>query len=179
MSQTHINEHVELIAKHEAEFLAQRTPAERWIDAVARSVGSLLFVAVHAMLFAFWVLFNTVLPVRHFDPAPFSLLATVVSLEALVIASFILMRQTRLSRRQDERDHLMLQILLLTEKETTALLDVNRHMAKQLGLHTVANKPEVQELSKNVSIEDVAQTIKETLNESEVSLYAAEQEAEP
>ena len=169
MSLTHIQEHVELIAKHEAEFLAGRTRAERWSDSVAAFVGSIAFVGLHAVLFGCWILWNTLLPVRHFDGAPFSLLATIVSLEALVLASFILMRQTRLSRRQDERDHLMLQVLLLTEKETTALLDVNRHMARQLGLHTVANKPEVQELSKTVSIEDVAQTIKDTLTEPEIS----------
>jgi hypothetical protein len=32
------------------------------------------------------------------------------------------MRQSRMSRRAEERDHLMLQLLLLTEKELTAVL---------------------------------------------------------
>ena len=60
----------------------------------------------------------------HFDPYPYSLLGTVVALEGLLLASFILMRQTRLGRRSDEREHLMLQVLLLTEKEITAVPQV-------------------------------------------------------
>jgi len=42
-----------------------------------------------------------------------------VALEAILLASFILMRQVRIWRRSEEREHLMLQILLLSEKELT------------------------------------------------------------
>jgi hypothetical protein len=37
---------------------------------------------------------------------------TVVAVEAIFLASFIVMRQSRLSRRSDERDHLILQVLM-------------------------------------------------------------------
>jgi uncharacterized membrane protein len=87
-------------------------------------------------------------------------------MEAILISSFILIRQSRLGRRSDERDHLMLQILLLTEKEITATLDMNRHMANEMGLTRVANKADVRELSQQTSIEDVAQTIKDSLPEN-------------
>lgn len=40
--------------------------------------------------------------------------------EAILLASFILMPQTRMSHRAEQRDHLMLKILLLTEREITA-----------------------------------------------------------
>jgi uncharacterized membrane protein len=86
-------------------------------------------------------------------------------MEAIVISSFILIRQSRLGRRSDERDHLMLQILLLTEKEITAVLGMDRHIATEMGLHKEANQPNVRELSRETSIEDVAQTIKESLPE--------------
>jgi uncharacterized membrane protein len=103
--------------------------------------------------------------IPHFDPFPFSFLATLVALEAILLASFILMRQSRSARRADERDHLMLQILLLTEKEITAVLGVNRQMARTLGLQKVENDSEIRELSKQTSIDDVAQTIRETMTE--------------
>jgi len=164
MPQTHIQSHIELIAKHEQEFLAQRTPAERISDAIASFAGSLTFVALHLCLFAAWILFNIFAPNR-FDPEPFSLLQTCVAMEAIVISSFILIRQSRLGRRSDERDHLMLQILLLTEKEITAVLGMDRHIATEMGLHKEANQPDVRELSRETSIEDVAQTIKESLPE--------------
>ena len=94
----HVREHIDTIAKHEQEFLERRSPAERLGDLTAAIVGNLGFVAAHICLFVFWVLLNTLrLPrVPHFDPPPFSLLATIVGIEAILLASLILMRQARL-----------------------------------------------------------------------------------
>jgi uncharacterized membrane protein len=47
MSQSHIQEQIEQIARHEQEFLERRTTAERVIDSIAGFIGSLPFVAVH------------------------------------------------------------------------------------------------------------------------------------
>jgi uncharacterized membrane protein len=165
MSQSHIQDHVELIAKQEQEFLSQRTQAERLTDSIAGFVGSLKFVIAHLCLFALWIGFNLLPHLRHFDPTPFSLLQTCVAMESILVASFILMRQARLGRRSDERDHLMLQILLLTEKEITVVLGMDRHIATEMGLDKEANTPEVRDLSQKTSIDDVAQTIKENLPE--------------
>ena len=165
MSQNHIQEHVDLIAKHEHEFLAQRTATERFGDAITSFAGSFKFVGIHIALFAGWVVVNTfhISHLRHFDPAPYSLLATLMALEAILLASFILMRQSRASRRGEERDHLMLQVLLLTEKEMTAGLSMTRQIAERIGLQKIANDAEIKEMSQHTSIEDVAQTIKESL----------------
>ena len=163
MAQTHIQSHIEMIAKHEQEFLAQRTKPERFADGIAEFVGSLKFVGAHLCVFTFWIIFNLAPGTHHFDPRPFALLQTIVAMESILVASFILIRQSRLGRRSDERDHLMLQILILTEKEITAVLDLERHVATQLGLGRAANQPEVRELSQETSIEDVAQNIKETM----------------
>ena len=163
MSQSHIQEQVDLIARHEQEFLAGRTRTERVGDSIAGFVGSLGFVSFHVLLFLGWIGWNVLPGLTHFDPLPFSLLGTLVALEAIVLASFILMRQARMSRRADERDHLMLQVLLLTEKEITAVLKMDRKIAERVGLDRVANTTEAKELSQHTSIEDVAQTIRETL----------------
>jgi uncharacterized membrane protein len=163
MSQTHIQEQIEQIARHEQEFLERRTSAERMIDGIAGFIGSLPFVAVHLVVFAMWIVMNLLPHTRHFDPKPFGLLQTSVAMEAILIASFILMRQARLGRRSDERDHMMLQILLLTEKELTALLGMDRQIASEMGLNKAANSSEVRELSQETSIDDLQQTIKENL----------------
>jgi uncharacterized membrane protein len=163
-AQTHVQEHVDTILKHEQEFIARRTASERLGDTIAGFVGSLSFVAIHLCIFAFWIAANTMhLGVPHFDPFPFSLLGTCVSLEALLIASFILMRQATLARRADERDHLMLQILLLTEKEISAVIRMNQEMAAKQGLSGIARDREIRELGEQTSIDDVAQTIQENL----------------
>jgi uncharacterized membrane protein len=110
---------------------------------------------------------NVMPHLRHFDPPPFSLLGALVAIEALLLASFILMRQARMGRRADERDHLMLQVLLLTEREITAVIKMDRQIAKEMGLNRVADNTEVQELSQQTSIEHVAQTIKDNLPSAE------------
>jgi uncharacterized membrane protein len=167
MPHPHVQEHIELIARHEQEFLARRTPAERRVDAIAGFIGSLPFVLMHLALFTLWVLWNALPHLPHFDPRPFSLLQTCVAMEALLAASFILIRQNRLARRADERDHLVLQVLLLSEKEITTVLNVERQIATKLGLEKLANSPELEELSRDTPIEKVAQVIQQTITDNE------------
>lgn len=169
MSTEHVQEHVDLIAKHEQEFLLMRTRTERISDSLANWVGSVTFVLLHLVLFSGWVVINHLPHTRHFDPRPYSLLGTLLALEAILLASIILMRQARMARRSDERDHLMLQILLLTEKEVTTSLDVQRQVAAKIGLHAVAENPELQALSQHTSIDDMAQTIRESIPTDEGS----------
>ena len=143
MPQNSIETHIDLIKQHEQEFLAKRTQSERLGDQIAMFVGSFGFVGVHLLLFGVWIGWNMSPGVSHFDPSPFSLLGTVLAMEAIVLASFILMRQARMARRGDERDHLMLQILILTEREITAVLKVDRQIAQQVGAEKAANTAEV------------------------------------
>lgn len=164
MPQSHIDAHIDLITKHEQEFLAKRTRVERLGDNIAMFIGSFGFVGVHLLLFAIWIGWNVFPGASHFDPSPFPLLGTMVAMEAIFLASFILMRQARLGRRAEERDHLMLQILILAEKEITAVLKMDRQIAQQVGADRAANSAEVRELSQQTSIEDVAVTIRENLD---------------
>jgi uncharacterized membrane protein len=165
-SPNHVQEHINTIVKHEQDFLSRRTPSERLGDSIAAFIGSLNFVIIHLICFLFWILANAFhfALIPHFDPFPFSLLGTCVSLEAILVASFILMRQARLARRADERDHLMLQILLLTEKEITAVVGMDRQIASKLGLASVAKDKEIEELGQRTSIDEVAQTIQDNLS---------------
>jgi uncharacterized membrane protein len=161
----HLKDHIDIIAKHEEEFLARRTKSERVGDLLGSFVGSLGFIAFHVAAFTAWILVNT-LPIgnfSHFDPAPFPLLDTAVAIEAIFLASFIVMRQSRLSRRSDEREHLMLQVLILTEKEVTAVLNLQRQVAVKVGLPAVISDAEMTQLSKDTSIDEVAQTIRESI----------------
>lgn len=154
-----------MILKHEEEFLARRTAAERVGEFFGAFVGSLVFIGIHAVWFGAWILVNTaeIGRIAHFDPAPFPLLDTVVAIEAIFLASFIVMRQSRLSRRSDERDHLILQVLLLAEKEVTAVLQIERQLAARAGLAAVAEDAEITQLSQKTSIDDVAQSLKESM----------------
>ena len=75
------------------------------------------------------------------------------------------MRQSRLARRADEREHLVLQILLLTEKEVTAVISMSQQIANKVGLSDMKNSKEIEQLSRNTSIDEVAQDIQRSLSE--------------
>jgi uncharacterized membrane protein len=160
---SHVREHIETIAKHEQEFYSRRTFGERIADRIAAFAGNFKFVSLHLAIFSGWILWNTYTShVPHFDPAPFPLLDTIVALEAILLASIILMRQSGMAKRAEERDHLMLQMLLLAEKELSALIRVNQELANRLNL-PAAQDQEIEELAKPTPIDSVAQTIQENL----------------
>ena len=162
----HLRDHVETIAKHEQDFHASRSRGQRIGDRIAAFAGSFPFVAIHITFFVIWVTVNTasIGGMRHFDPNPFPLLDTGVALEAILLASFILMRQSGLAKRSDEREHLMLQILLLTEKEVSAVVRMNQEIAERLGLLSISKDEEIKELGRPTSVDAVAATIQENLS---------------
>ena len=165
MQHPHLQEHIDLIARHEQEFFAKRTPSERAGDSIASFAGSLRFVSLHLCLFIVWIAINTLPTAAYwrFDPYPYPMLDTILAIEAILLASFILMRQARMGRRSDEREHLMLQKRLLTEKEPTKLLEMNGVMAGRMGLQSVARDQDLAALSQDTPIDEVAETIKESL----------------
>jgi uncharacterized membrane protein len=163
----HLQNHIDLIVKQEQDFLSRRTSSEKIGDLVGSFIGSLPFVLLHLAIFCIWIVANThglwSINLKRFDPPPFSLLGTCVAMEAIVLASFILMRQSRMGRRADERDHLILQLLLLSEKEVTAVLRLERELANKVGLKVTSQENEIAQLSQDTSITDVAETIKNSL----------------
>jgi uncharacterized membrane protein len=162
----HLHEQIELIARHEQDFLARRTRSERVGDAIGTSIGSLWFILFHVCWIGAWIALNTLHATHHFDPIPFPLLDSIVAIEAIFLASFIVMRQGRLGRRSDERDHLILQILILTEREITAVLGIERQLATRLGLEKVATDENIEQLSRDTPIDELTQKLQEHLPDS-------------
>src|SRR5436305_1928668 len=117
-------ESIDAIVRLEQESLKGRTLWNRIADAIADFTGSIVFVLVHVSVFVVWFLINTgAIPfIRPFDPYPFILLAMAVSCEGVLLSTFVLMKQNRMSGRSEQRDQLHLQIALLTEKELTKVL---------------------------------------------------------
>ena len=165
---THTQSHIDSIARQEHEFLEQRTLLERASDRIAGFAGSMFFVLIHVLLVLFWVLtnLNRVPWIPRFDPYPFSLLGMIVAVEAVVLSSFILMRQNRMAKRGERRDHLNLQVDLIAEKEVTKLLQMVQAICEQMGLKHIAEDKEVEEFSQKTSVETLARSLEDTLPEA-------------
>jgi uncharacterized membrane protein len=147
--------HIDSMVKQEEEALERRSSSERCADRVGLFAGSLPFVAFHLVVVLGWVLVNggAIGGLRPFDPYPFSLLGMIVAVEAVILSSFILMRQNRMMRRGELRDHLNLQVDLLSEKEITKVLQMVRAICGHMGLQDIARDKEIHELSQTTSIE--------------------------
>src|SRR4030095_17183992 len=115
-----VNRNVAQIAKLEEEQIWARGLSQRIALAVNRAAGTSTLAPAHLVWFASWIAINTgwVRRLRPFDPFPFNLLTTVVSLEAIFLSIWILISQNDMARQSDRRAHLDLQVNLLAEKES-------------------------------------------------------------
>jgi uncharacterized membrane protein len=113
---------------------SQRSLADRVADFISGFCGTMAYVTVHAIWFTVWILWNTVFTSHPFDPFPFPFLTLVVSLEAIFLTTFILISGNRKARVDERRNHLDLQIDLLSEQENTKMLTLLKRIANKLGV---------------------------------------------
>ena len=80
--------------------------------------------------------------------------------------AFVLMKQNRMSRRADARNHLHLQIDLLAEKEITTMLQLQQHIIAHLGIPSPPGEGEIEQLAEETEVERLADELREKLPES-------------
>jgi len=143
--------------------------AERWPDRVSmrisRFAGSLRFVILQATAFVMWAVWNSVAPsAMRFDPYPWGLLTLIVSMEGVLLATFVLMAQNRMSRQSDHREHLDLQVDLLAEQEMTVVLRLLRRICDHLGIPPEGRDAErTEQLTEKTDVYELMETIKREL----------------
>jgi uncharacterized membrane protein len=154
-------DNINTIVAIEEEAQLKRTTADRVSDLIANFVGSIPFVVLHLVWFGFWVTINIGLlwGKLRFDPYPFALLCMLVSLEGVLLSTFVLIKQNRMSQRADQRAHLSLQISLLSEKELTKILQLQRLICARLDVKEASQDHEVAELSCVTAVGDIAREI--------------------
>jgi uncharacterized membrane protein len=89
--------------------IAERRAADvqlRLADAITKFAGSMIFVYIHAVLFAVWML--------AVESNPWPTLTLVVSLEAIFLSTFVLISQNRGTERDMEREEDDLRLSVLT-----------------------------------------------------------------
>lgn len=125
---------VEKVAAIEAEQKARRTIGEKVAEFVAAFCGSMIFVYVHIVWFGGWIIVNSLFRQFQFDPFPYTFLTLVVSLEAIFLSTFILISQNHETQLTERRNHLDLQINMLSEQENTKMLDLLQRIAVKVGI---------------------------------------------
>ena len=123
-----------------AEEKAKYTLGQRAADAIAKFAGSWAFIFSFTGGLVLWMVINTLLAARAFDPYPFILLNLVLSCIAAIQAPLIMMSQNRQEekdRRRAENDY---KVNLKTEIMIEDLYDkVNAILARQSALEKRLN----------------------------------------
>jgi uncharacterized membrane protein len=86
-----------------------------------------------------------------------------VSLEGVLLSTFVLIKQNRMSQRADQRNHLDLQINMLAEKEITKLLQLQRLICRKLEIGEADADREVVELSDTTAVDSLAHELAEKM----------------
>src|SRR4249920_523986 len=107
-----LRRNVETISKLEQATHGQRTRGDIFADAIAQFCGTMAFVYVHVVVLGTWILWNIFAAVR-FDPPPFTMMNSIVAIEAIFLTTFVLISQNRQQRIADRRNLLDLQINML------------------------------------------------------------------
>ena len=157
-----LRRNVQVIADLERQAAQKRSIFARGVDQVTRAAGSAPFLAIHLLIFAGWIIANH-RAAQTFDPYPFALLNVVVSIEAIILTSLVLMTQNRLTRLSEQRAHLDLQINLLAEQELTAILQMLYALCQQAGTCARVHDAHVEQLLRETDVVKLAASLERGL----------------
>lgn len=153
-----VSRNIDAIVELEKEDERKLSKLHRASHTIGWFVGTIQFVILQIILVVAWAVWNAYGPAR-FDPYPFNLLSAVLALEAVLLTSFVLIRQNAMDQRSERRDHLDLQINLLAEKEATSILKKLDAIAGKFGLD-FSQDFEARELAKDTHVEGIARDLR-------------------
>jgi len=111
-----------------------RSHVQKIADWIAEFSGSIPFLVIHIVVFALWLIINT-LPIpgiKPFDPYPFGFLTLAVSLEAIFLSVFVLLSQNRIAATERVRADIEYDVNLKAELEIGHLHEKVDRLASDL-----------------------------------------------
>lgn len=155
-----IERNIHNLARLRVESLHQRTLQERVADLITTFSGRMPFVYLHIIWFGLWIGINSgQLGIAPFDPFPYGFLTMIVSLEAIFLATFVLISQNRLGAEAERRADLALHIGLVTEHEVTRVLQMLDAIQDKMGIENDQDS-ELAQLEMQTKPEDVLAAIR-------------------
>ena len=159
-----VSKNIESILKLEEQDEKDLSSLHRASHKIGWFVGTIYFVIFQVIAVLCWVVWNTH-AARGFDPYPFPLLSSVLCLEAVLLTSFVLIRQNAMDLRSERRNHLDLQINLLAEQEATSILKALGEIAEKFDID-LSRDADHSELSKDKPVEGIARDLRSKKDEA-------------
>jgi uncharacterized membrane protein len=157
-----VRKNISSIAELEKELANQRAPLDRVSDNITSFTGSIRFIIAHVLFFAAWFLINSGVFLRTpYDPFPYVFLNLVLAVEAVLLGTFVLMSQNRQNRQADLWLHVVLQVSLLAEQESTKTLQLLQRICEHLDIRDAAKDAELKQLIQKTQLETLTEELKE------------------
>jgi uncharacterized membrane protein len=145
----------------------KRSFIEIVVDRTTALFGSHVFLFANVLFFIAWIVINSgLIPgVKPFDRFPFSLLTTVVSLEAIIVAILVLTSQNRASKVADLREEVQLHVNVLTEEEITKIMWMLVRLLQKNDIPIPEDK-RLQELLRDTDIAKIEKSMQKQIDKS-------------
>ncbi len=138
----------------------KRTWTDVFADFLTLQFGTVAFLILNALFFGIWFAANLGLfGNKPFDPFPFNLLTTTVSLEAIFLAIIVLISQNKASKIADIRQQIDFEINVRAEEEISKILQVIDQLRKAEGIKT--RDPQLEEMKKPIDIGKIQKAAEE------------------
>ena len=113
----------------------KRSASQRHAERIGGFVGRPAFLVAILLFVATWMGANLALTasgIAPFDEAPFFWLQGLLGLAALLATTVVLIKQNRVAKLGEQRDHLDLKVTLLIEQKTAKLIDLIEELRRDL-----------------------------------------------
>jgi uncharacterized membrane protein len=145
---------------------------QRMLEGVSAFMGTPRYLAAILLFVVLWIAANQILhhlARSEFDPPPFFWLQGVLGLGALLTATVVLIKQERLSKFEEQRAHLALQVVLLTEQKASKLIDMIEELRRDLPMVEDRHDPDAAVLKQPTDPHEVLAALDERRDAGEAA----------
>jgi uncharacterized membrane protein len=122
-----VQENIETIVDLYARDESSVSGAQNFVERLSSMFSSTWYFGALLAFVATWIVLELAgqrVGIKSFDPSPFPLLQGVIALNGVLITIAVLVRQNRMTRMEEKRAHLNLQVTLLAEEKTTKIIQL-------------------------------------------------------
>ena len=169
MTEQHVAMTIQSITQLRTDHHESGTRLERWVDRATAQLGRLGFLCVLTCIIGAWIGLNLALPILGrvaFDPPPFIWLTTAATFLSLYIAVLILATQRRADQLAQHREHLNLELAILSEQKTAKVIELLEESRRDNPLIRNRVDQEADAMAKPADPHSLLETIKDTHVES-------------
>ena len=140
----------------------KKTVSDKLAIFITNTFGSLGFLMMCLLFFAFWISWNlNLLPgLKPFESYPFAGLEMVVSVFAIILSVSVLMSQNRQGRMEKLRQQVEFEVNVRAENEITKMLHMLQEMQKKMGIDT--HDSELENMKEEIDLQQLHRKMDES-----------------